>query len=107
MKKERVIGGAKSTGVILKKDDFDQLTEVIAKAKAKDKLLAKMQIGTFGASGIGTAPTLGTISIQRFVRQLAQLYALPLDHGEFYGVNKYGEFVQWVQPHELGQKRNN
>lgn len=100
----QLVGAHKPTGIFLKKSDFDQLVEVMAKAMAKDKALKKLQIGSFGASGIGTPATLGTISIQRFVRQLAQVYGLPLDHAEFYGIDKHGEFHQWVEPNELGLK---
>jgi len=106
MKNERILGGARSTGIFLTKSDFGQLTEVIAKAWAKDKLLREVGVAVQGVSGIGTAPTMGTIAIQSFVRKLAQTYGLPLDHGEFYGINKHGEFLKWASVNELGQKSN-
>lgn len=91
-----VIGGGESTGVFITKNDMDQLIEVIAKAKARDRLATAMgvtQIGGSARSGI-EQPTIGMIAIQTFVRKLADTYGLPQD--QLYGINKHGEFIRWV-----------
>jgi len=97
----RIIGGGKSTGVFITKDDMDQLIVVIAKAKAKDNLVAKTGVKTIGGSNnsLLDTPTIGSLSIRNFMEKLAQAYNMP--EGKYYGVNKHGEFIVWAEAHEI------
>jgi len=99
-----VLGYGEKTGVFLKKSDFDQLIEVIAKGKAKDKALKQLGVQQFGGSGKGMidVPGVGALGIQDFVRKLAKVYGLPDPEGNLYGVNKHGEFIKWVPRDKLG-----
>ncbi len=97
----KVIGGARSTGVFLTKDDFKQLLEVIAKSKAKDNLIKKAGVKTLGGDNAGLldVPTIGSLSIRNFMEKLAKAYGMPV--GVYYGINKHGEFMQWVDANEV------
>ena len=103
-KKEQVLGGGRETGVFLTKSDMAQLIEVIAKAKAKDNLVKKVGVKVVGGGTTINAPTLGYMSIRDFVEKLARAYNMP--EGKFYGINKKGEFIEWVSLDELGQPTN-
>lgn len=103
MKKEtrptKVIGGARSTGVFLTKADFKQLVEVVAKAKAKDNLINKIdQVKIIGGAGLDV-PTIGSMSIRDFMEKLARAYDMP--EGIYYGINRHGEFMSWVDANEV------
>ena len=104
-KQTKLIGGAKSTGVFITKADMKQLIEVIAKANAKDNLIKKVDsvkvIGGRRLSGgvLMEPPSMGSLSIQDFVKKLAKAYDMPDE--KFYGINKFGEFMEWVTPAEF------
>ncbi len=97
----KVIGGARSTGVFLTKDDFKQLLEVIAKSKAKDNLIKKAGVKTLGGDNAGLldVPTIGSLSIRNFMEKLAKAYGMSV--GVYYGINKHGEFMEWVDANEV------
>lgn len=97
----KVIGGARSTGVFLTKDDFEQLVEVIAKSKAKDNLINKAGVKVIGgdSTGLLDVPTIGSLSIRNFMEKLAKAYGMPV--GVYYGINKHGEFMEWVDANEV------
>lgn len=97
----KVIGGARSTGVFLTKADFKQLLEVIAKSKAKDNLIKKTGVKTIGgdSTGLLEVPTIGSLSIRNFMEKLVQAYNMP--EGIYYGINKHGEFMSWVDANEV------
>ncbi len=97
----KVIGGARSTGVFLTKADFEQLVEVIAKSKAKDNLIKKAGVKTLGgdSTGLLDVPTIGSLSIRNFMEKLAKAYDMP--EGIYYGINKHGEFMEWVDANKV------
>jgi hypothetical protein len=102
---EKIIGGAEHTGIVISKKDFDQLIEVIAKARAKDRFMKKLGIGQFGATGTGLEPaTMGFLGIQHFMKQLAASYGFKDTDYVMYGVDKHGEILRWLTPDEFAER---
>jgi len=102
-KEEVLLGGYERTGVFITKADMQQLIEVIAKAKAKDNLVEKAGVRVVGQTGIGSAATLGSMSIQDFIRKLVMMYGFEDSDQRLYGVNKHGEIQRWLTPDELAK----
>ena len=103
MKKKELVGAYDRTGVFITKADMDQLIEVIATAKAKDNLVKKVGIKVTGRTGIDTPATLGSLSIQDFIRKLVMTYGFEDSDRTMYGVNKHGEILRWLSPDEAAK----
>lgn len=101
---EKLIGGYERTGVYLSADDFAELKQVIKKAHVKDAVAKRAGIGVTGGSSRIQQPTLGSIGIETFMKELVKAYGFNDSDSVQYGANNKGEICRWLSPGDVTKR---
>lgn len=106
---EQLLGGYERTGVYLSRDDFAELKQVIKKAHVKDATLKRVGVAQLGAGmqsgSMLQAPSMGSMGIQDFMRQVVKNYGFTDSDRVLYGANNKGEILRWMTPTEVTDHR--